>query len=94
MTSQARLTAARIAVRNAARGIDAGSLLAARETDLRANAAPKIANAVRESRALVQKSRLARLLNGSGDLWNGDDRAHQFLLLTEAARLRRAALAR
>lgn len=45
---------------------------------------------LRLSREMVAKSRLARILNGRGDLWNGADRAHQFSLLNEAARARRA----
>lgn len=87
MTSRTRLTAARLALR----------------TDIRTAAERRLATleaavlerrAIAEARTMVRKSKTARLLNGAGDLWNGDDRAHQFLLLTEAARLRRAALAR
>lgn len=109
MTSAARLTAARIAVRLAAQGIAAGSLggspppaskrdalvhavatcMAAQDANRLTNAKARTSIAFASARTLVQKSRLARMLNGAGDLWNGDDRAHQFELLNIAADLRR-----
>lgn len=102
-TSIARVTAARIALRLTARGIVAGDLPActvalmgaidanARAERLARTAAPfNSAPAITEARTLVRKSRTARLLCGRGDLWNGDDRAHQFRLMNEAARVRRA----
>jgi hypothetical protein len=46
--------------------------------------------ALRDALALARKSRLARLLGGTGDLWDGNARARQFELLTDCARTRRA----
>jgi hypothetical protein len=83
MTSRTRLTAARIAVRVA---------LARHQAELDAAAPAKLTGAIATARVLTRKSRLARILNGSGDLWNGSDRAHQFALLNAAADTRRLAV--
>ncbi len=110
-TTAARLTAARLAVRNAARGIDAGNLSApltatdqrllaplalavaacldAEEAVHRGEAVARTSLAVETARTLVRKSKLARMLCGRGDLWNGADRAHQFALMNAAADVRR-----
>jgi len=96
MTSQTRLIAARIAVRAAARGFVAGNVNASelRTATARAlRAAETIVldrQALRDARRMVDKSRIDRILNGRGDLWNGSDRAFQFDMLNMAARLRRA----
>jgi len=96
MTSQARLTAARLAVRIAAAGANAGNLQAATARCMGAYDAAILAArldrraTIVEARIFVRKSAIARLLCGKGDLWNGSDRAHQFALLNEAARVRRA----
>jgi hypothetical protein len=92
MTSRTRLLAARLAVRTAARGTAAGNLPAATRSLMGAYDAERAERreAIRMALALARKSRLARLLNGRGDLWNGSDRSHQFALLNEAARVRRS----
>jgi hypothetical protein len=102
MTSRTRVLAARLAVRAAARGVAAGNLpacvvqatatalLSAIEAERRETAPERSAEALGTARTMVKKSKLARLLNGRGDLWNGADRAHQFALLNEAARVRRS----
>jgi hypothetical protein len=46
--------------------------------------------ALRDARDKARKSRLARLLGGTGDLWDGNARARQFELLAECARTRQA----
>lgn len=113
MTSRSDLTAARLALANAARGIVAGNLNAASNGTLTfadqsvmapfAEAALAllgvrdsltreqrlVAEAFDDARRNVRKSKLERLLNGAGDLWNGDDRARQFAMLNEAAATRR-----
>ena len=100
MTSRTRITAARIAarlaLREAARQFAEGTISAEamqraaqlRLTLITVEEAER--RVIQTARDLVRKSKLARQLNGRGDLWNGDDRAFQFSLLNEAARARRA----